>query len=202
MRRLQFVVGIGGLLIAGCQMAGSKESPARHGVGVTWAVRCAGWEPAEVSFDVTFARRRGEETTSFEPVGRGRPGAFQFQYRPRPVNLLPLWIPVDVRRVGGTVYDDGEGFKHNVGVMRFTLHAEEAWRGFEVLTLQHRYQGMQQDDNWTLQARYDRASGLLVTATVSTSSGLHDEPRASFEMVLVSSSDPTLAGKLLTARDK
>lgn len=102
---------------------------------------------------------------------------------PGPIRNLPFWLAPEARRAGQVIYDDGQGFKHDKGKMAYTLGAKESWRGYETLTAGYAYQGMQTQDNWQLSARYDAASGFLLTAAMSVRMGSRD-PHVTFEITL------------------
>ena len=124
---------------------------------------------------LTYAAVRGAETRTHRIAFDGsNPGS---DYRPgfdgmaRPVQNLPLWLPEDLRKPGAVIYDDGEGFKDDKGKETYVLSSLSKWKKFTAVGLYYAYQGMQESDNWTLEAQYDTASGYLLSATVRTRFG-------------------------------
>lgn len=96
-----------------------------------------------------------------------RPG---FENAPPPVRNLPLWLPEESRKPGCVVFDDGEEFTYDKGKETYVLSSLSKWKSYTAVGLHYGYQGMRQNDNWTIEARYDTATGYLLTATVRTRS--------------------------------
>ena len=119
---------------------------------------------------LTYAAVRGADTRthriSFEGSNPGSDYRFGFGGSPAPVRNLPLWLPEDSRTPGSVIFDDGEGFKHDKGKETYVLSSRSKWKTFTAVGLYYAYQGMQESDNWTLEAQYDTASGYLLSATV------------------------------------
>ncbi len=124
---------------------------------------------------LTYVSVRGSETRThriaFDGSNPGSDYRLAFDGIPHPVRNLPLWLPDDSRKPGTVIYDDGEGFKHDQGRETYILSSTSKLKHFTAVGLYHPYQGMQESDNWTLDAQYDRASGYLLSATVRTRLG-------------------------------
>ena len=121
---------------------------------------------------LTYVAVRGSETRTHRIAFEGsNPGAdyrLAFDGIPAPVRNLPLWLPEELRKPGAVIYDDGEGFKNDKGQDTYILSSRSKWKGFLAVGLYYAYQGMQESDNWTLEAEYDTASGYLLSAAVRT----------------------------------
>jgi hypothetical protein len=129
------------------------------------------------------------EADGRSPVGMG------FEGLASQVHPLPLWLPAAQRRIGTVIYDDGRGFMHDRGTLAYVLTSKERWQGFDAVVLSYGYQGMQEQDNWRLEARYDVASGYLLSAFVETRLGA--ESQTTFKLVLATSSDAAMKKKFL-----
>jgi hypothetical protein len=152
--------------------------------------------PAENT--LTYTASRGSETNPITLTIDGEsllaatgPG---FDLLATPIRNLPFWLPPDLRKVGGVVYDDGKGFMHDKGREVYVLKSTEKWKGFDAVGLSYRCQGMRQAQNWMLQAHYDTTTGFLLSAKVSTRLG--DQNSVTCELTLTSSSDPAVLKKL------
>jgi hypothetical protein len=128
---------------------------------------------------LTYTAVRGAETRSHRIAFDGsNPGA---DYRPGfdgsagPVRNLPLWLPEESRKPGSVIYDDGGSFKHDKGRETYILSSVSKGKKFTVVGLYYAYQGMQESDNWTLEAQYDTVSGYLLSATVRTRLGRNSD---------------------------
>jgi hypothetical protein len=124
---------------------------------------------------LTYAAVRGSEARThriaFEGSNPGPDYRLAFDGIPHPLRNLPLWLPDDLRKPGTVIYDDGEGFKHDQGKETYILSSTSKWKKFTAVGLYYAYQGIQESDNWTLEAQYDKASGYLLSATVRTRIG-------------------------------
>jgi hypothetical protein len=153
-------------------------------------------------YRAVFGARDGRPSVAFHSPGgvsvapaEGRsPLAMGFDGLPEQVQGLPLWLPHAFRRLGTVVYDDGEGFKHNRGKLAYVLTSAERWKGFDAVVLSYRHQGMQEEDNWSLEARYDAASGFLLSAFIEVRLGR--DPHTTFKLVLATSTDGEMKRKL------
>lgn len=125
--------------------------------------------------ELTYTAARGTEIRTHRLAFDGsNPGAgyrVPFENAPHAVANLPLWLPEELRKPGSVIYDDGEGFKDDRGQETYILSSLAKWNGGVAAGLYHAYQGMQESDNWVLEARYDTTTGYLQTATVSTRFG-------------------------------
>ena len=119
---------------------------------------------------LTYTAARGAETRSHRIAFDGsNPGAdyrLSFDGSPLPVRNLPLWLPEESRKPGSVIYDDGEGFKNDKGKDTYILSSVSRGKKFRSVGLYYAYQGMQESDNWTLEAHYDTVSGYLLSATL------------------------------------
>lgn len=124
---------------------------------------------------LTYTALRGAEARtqriSFEGSNPGSDYHLAFDGMPPQVRNLPIWLPEESRKPGTVVYDDGEGFKNDKGREIYVLSSLSKWKTLTAVGLHYGYQGMQESDNWTLEAKYDTASGYLLSATVRTRSG-------------------------------
>jgi len=124
---------------------------------------------------LTYTAVRGNEARThriaFEGSNPGSDYHLALDGMPRQVRNLPLWLPEDSRKPGTVVYDDGEGFKNDQGQEIYILSSLSKWKTFTAVGLHYGFQGMQESANWTLEARYDTASGYLLQASVRTRSG-------------------------------
>jgi len=136
--------------------------------------------------DLTYTAVRGTESRthriSFDGSNPGAGYRVPFEHAPQGISNLPLWLPEEQRRPGSVIYDDGEGFKNDRGQDTYILSSLMKWNGGVAAGLYHAYQGMQESDNWILEARYDTATGYLQTATVSTRFG--DSRRVLYDLAL------------------
>ncbi len=121
---------------------------------------------------LTYTAVRGAETRTHRIAFEGsNPGAdyrLGFDGIASPVRNLPLWLPEGSRKPGAVIYDDGEGFKDDRGKETYILSSLSKGKKFTTVGLYYAYQGMQESDNWILEAQYDTASGYLVSASVRT----------------------------------
>jgi hypothetical protein len=153
-------------------------------------------------YRAVFGARDGRPSVAFHspeavqvaPAEGRSPLAMGFEGLPGQIQPLPLWLPPAFRRLGTVVYDDGEGFKHDVGRLAYVLASTERWKGFDAVVLSCRHQGMQEEDNWSLEARYDAASGFLLSAFIEVRMGR--DPHTTFKLVLATSTDGEMKRKL------
>jgi len=126
---------------------------------------------------LTYTAVRGAEARThrmaFEGSNPGSDYHLAFDGMPRQVRNLPLWLPEESRKPGMVVYDDGEGFKDDKGQEIYVLSSLSKWKTYTAVGLHYGYQGMQESDNWTLEAKYDTVSGYLLSATVHSRSDLN-----------------------------
>jgi hypothetical protein len=166
---------------------------------IFWVTCMAALQQAPVGTTVTYSTDQGSEKKELRAT-YAAPKAdswFRMGYEglPSQIRNLPLWLPPDSRTTGTVVYDDGEGFKHDKGRMAYALRSTGTWKKFDTLIVSYAYQGMQRFDNWSLEAHYDRESGFLLWAAVSTRM-VDSKPHVTFELTLSSSTDPALKNKL------
>ena len=149
---------------------------------------------------LSYAATRGSTTKTITMTVDGEfltsatgPG---FDLLSAPIRNLPFWLPPRLRKVGSVVYDDGKPFKNDKGRVVYVLKSTEKWKGFDAVALTYAHQGMQETDHWTLTARFDTATGFLLSAAVTTRIGESD-PTVVSELKLTASSDDALFNKLL-----
>lgn len=130
----------------------------------------------------TYTLQRGSEkgalTAVFAKDGT-LASAEGFDLLPGPVSDLPLRLDPALRKIGAVIFDDGQGFKHDKGKLAFTLTSTGVWKTYRTLQMSYGYQGMQEEDHWTLEAGYDAARGHLLTARLLRRLGT---PQVTFEM--------------------
>jgi hypothetical protein len=148
---------------------------------------------------LSYAAARGSTTKTITLTADGEfltsatgPG---FDLLSAPIRNLPFWLPARLRKVGSVVFDDGKPFRNDKGRVVYVLKSTEKWKGFDAVALTYTHQGMQQTDNWSLTARFDSATGFLLTAAVTTRLGEND-PTIVSELKLTASTDAALTNKL------
>lgn len=157
-------------------------------------------EPLDTT--VTYALAGQEKKELPVTYKAPKPGAlFRMGYEglPNPIQNLPFWLPPGLRKIGATIYDDGEGFKHDKGKLAYSIRSTGKWKNFDVLSTSYSYQGMQEFDNWTVAADYDKDTGFLLRAAVTTQIG-DANPHVTSELTVTNSSDPALKKKVEVAK--
>jgi len=124
---------------------------------------------------LSYTAVRGAETRTHRIAFDGsNPGAdyrLRFDDCPPPIRNLPLWLPEESRKPGCVIYNGGEGFKQDQDKETYILSSVSKGKTFRAVGLYHAYQGMQESDNWILEAQYDLATGYLRSASVGTRFG-------------------------------